>query len=291
VAALLLITGVLTYRGIDARRAADKDDPDTTLARQLLRPLAPRPADPQMAEPEWEALWELAANRRGRLGYRFVEEASRTPGTSRQLRDRAAPALHAAVGLDEERRAEVEALLLARLDDLALGDEQKGDLALAASAWDGLSSPAAGRTARQLAQASKDANDPTASYELARSLSALAPRLESKDAASVATTLVQVMKQDTKGLFALQGLVGCLSALAERLDAKDAGQVATALAQVVKDTKGPSDLQLLAQGLSAVVARMEPKEAATVATQAAATLTQAIKDTKNPSLFGPRELV
>src|SRR5262249_58406918 len=110
-----------------------RDELETTLAHSLLRPLGLQGADKPMTEPEWEALWELAANRRGRLGYRFVEEASRTPATSRQLRDRAPVALPAAVGLDERRRAEVEALLLSRMDGPALGDEQKTDLALAAS--------------------------------------------------------------------------------------------------------------------------------------------------------------
>ena len=39
---------------------------------------------------------------------------------------------------------------MARLDDPALGDEQKTDLALAATAGDGLSSAAADRMALQL---------------------------------------------------------------------------------------------------------------------------------------------
>src|SRR6202035_3355447 len=121
----------------DEKLKRSSDKLETTLARSLLRPLG---GDQLMTDPEREALWELSINRPGRLGYRFVEEASRTPVTSRQLRDRADLALPAAVGLDAERRAEVNALLLARLDDPALGDEQKTDLALAASAWDGLSS-------------------------------------------------------------------------------------------------------------------------------------------------------
>ncbi len=82
-----------------------RDDLETTLARGLLRPLGLQGRDQRMTEPEWEALWELATHRRGRLGYRFVEEASRTPGASRQLRDRASLALPAAVGLDAERRS------------------------------------------------------------------------------------------------------------------------------------------------------------------------------------------
>ena len=136
-----------------------RDDLETTLARSLLRPLALQGGDKPMTDPEWEALWELATNRHGRLGYRFVEEASRTPVTSRQLRDRAALALPAAVGLDAERRDEVEKLLLARLADPALGAEQKRDLALALSAWDGLSGPGAVGTARQLITAMTETND------------------------------------------------------------------------------------------------------------------------------------
>ncbi len=40
-------------------------------------------------------------------------------------------------------------------------------------------------------------------------------------------------------------------------------------------------MQFLVQGLSALAARMEPKEAAQAAAQAAATLTQAMKDPKD----------
>jgi hypothetical protein len=179
---------------------------ETTLARSLLRPLRPatRLQEP-MTEPEWEALWELAANRRGRLGYRFIEEASRTPANSRQLKGRAALALCTAVGLDGERRNDVEALLLARLDDPALSAAHKLDLALAASAWDGLSSSAAIRTARQLTPALSDARDSEAVLPLAQGLAALIDRMEAKEAAMItaqaADALVQVMK-NTKDTYA-----------------------------------------------------------------------------------------
>ena len=53
----------------------------------------------------------------GRVGYRFVEEATLMPLTSRQLRCRAALALHAAVGLDLQVRDDVERLLLSRYED------------------------------------------------------------------------------------------------------------------------------------------------------------------------------
>ncbi|HKI33425.1 MAG TPA: serine/threonine-protein kinase, partial [Gemmataceae bacterium] len=266
-----------------------RDELETTLAQSLLRPLGLQNAfNRRVTEPEWEALWELATNRRGRLGYRFVEEASRTPATSRQLRDRASLALSAAVGLDAERRAEVEAVLMARLDDPALGDEQKRDLALAASAWDGLSNSAARRTAKQLTRAITDARDPRALDSLAGGLSAVVARLDAKDAATVAaqaaTTLVQAMK-GTKEPLALRSLAKGLSAVAGRMEAHDAAtvtaQAATTLVQAIKDMNSLS-LPYLTEGLSAVVARMEAKDVTTVAAQAANILVQAMKDTTFP---------
>jgi hypothetical protein len=238
-----------------------------------------------MTAPEWEALWELAANRRGRLGCRFVEEAARGPVTTRQLRDRAALALHAAVGLDAARRDEVEALLLARLEEPALGDEQKTDLARALSAWDGLSGSAAARTARQFTRALKDTKDRFALEPLARGLSAVAARLEAQEAAvataPAAATLLQALK-DNKNTSALQSLAQGLSAVADRLEAKDAAQAAATFAQAMKDTKDPYTLSALAGALSAVAARLEAKDAARSTGQAAATLAQAMKDTKYP---------
>jgi tRNA A-37 threonylcarbamoyl transferase component Bud32 len=200
VLALLLGTAFSTGFAIDASRQAAKareneadavakgkelaaandaltrtaDDLETTLARSLLRPLGLQGGDKPVIEAEWDALWELAANRhRGRLGYAFVEEASRAPAASRQLRDRAALALSAAVGLDAERRGEVEGLVLARLADPALGAEKKTDLALALSAWDGLSDLGVAATARQLIAAMNNTRDPPALGQLAECLSAL----------------------------------------------------------------------------------------------------------------------
>ncbi len=169
VLALLAGSVISTLFGIQAQRQAERaeqnanklaaanDQLERTLARSLLRPLASQGLTQQVAEPEWDALWELALNRRGRLGLRFVEEASRTPLPSRQLRDRAALALSVAVGLDSERRSEVEAVLLARMEDPELGEEQKTDLAMAAAAWDGLSSAGAVGTAQQLIRAMRSA--------------------------------------------------------------------------------------------------------------------------------------
>jgi hypothetical protein len=277
----------LTRTATDLQRS--RDSLETTLAQSLLGPLALQGGDVPVSDPEWEALWKLAANRPGRLGYRFVEEASRGPVTSRQLRDRAAVALPAAVGLDLKRRDEVEALLLARLDDASVGAEHKTDLARAAAAWDALSGVAASRTAPHLVQAMKDTREPNALQSLAQELSAVSARLEPQEAAQAAAGAAAILLQamrDTKEPYALGLLAQGLSAVSGRLGFKEAAQAAATLTQAIKDTKDPYALRGLAQGLSAVAAWLGPQEAAQAAAQVAATLTQAMKDTKNLLALG-----
>jgi tRNA A-37 threonylcarbamoyl transferase component Bud32 len=313
----------LTRTAADLERS--RDDLETILAHSLFRPLALYGGQGQpVSDPEWEALGELAANRR-RLGYRFVVEASRTPGTSRQLRDRAVVAFHAAVGLDARRRDEVEALLLSRLDDATLPDGQKTDLASAASTWDGLSSSGAARVARQLAHAFKDGRDQTIFTELVGPRAALAARMNAKDAARAAAAVIQTIKR-TKDPDALRVLAQGLSALAARMEAKDAAaataeaatiivqvmeetdsrhwslpqalwwvsrhmqaedaaRAATSLVRLMEQTKDRDALPNLASGLSALVSRMETKEATDAAGAATTILIQVIEDSKEPKDF------
>jgi hypothetical protein len=99
----------LRMRGTELDKA--NDQLETTLARSLLRPLGLQslrlgaPSQP-LNDPEIEALRELAENRGERLGRRFMEEALRSPTTTQQLRARAEWAMHAAVGLAPDKRAD-----------------------------------------------------------------------------------------------------------------------------------------------------------------------------------------
>ena len=259
-----------------------RDDLETALARSLLRPLALQGSGQAMTEPEWLALWELAANRRGHLGYRFVEEASRTPVTSRQLRDRGALALLAVVGLDDQRRTEVETLLLARLADPALGAEQKKDLALAAVAWDGLSASAAVRTARPLLHFMTTTKEPETLRGLGKSMLDLTGRMEARDACS---TLAQAIEAN-KDPWALLGLAQGLSALSDHLEPRLAAQVATTLAHALKETKDPSGFSPLVRALLVVTAHLEARDAAPTAT----ILAQAFRDTRDPAALSSLSL-
>jgi tRNA A-37 threonylcarbamoyl transferase component Bud32 len=254
-----------------------RDDLEGTLARSLLRPLALQPGP--LTEPEIEALWELVEDRSGRLGPRLVEEALRSPKTIRQLKVRAEPALQAAVGLDEGKRAQVARLLAERMQDPHLDDGQRADLVLTPIALEELKPEGAARVAQALTQAMAKTDDPDSLRSLAEGLSALAARIGPPEAAQAATALTQAMPRTTD-VYALSGLAQGLSALAARMEPREA---AATLTQAMANTNNPSGLDLLAGRLWALAARMEPPEAA----QAAATLTRAMTRTNNPSTLGP----
>jgi hypothetical protein len=143
----------------------------------------------------------------------------------------------------------------------------------------------AANAATTLLQAMKETKNPFALRSLAEGLSAVATRMEAKDAATVtaqaATTFFQAMK-DTKDTHSVCALAQGLSALGAPLEAEDAARAATTLVQAIKETNNGLDLGLLAlhlQDLSASAAHMEPKDAA----QAFTTLVQVMKDTKEPN--------
>jgi hypothetical protein len=256
--------------------ARTANDLETTLARSLLRPLGSRDWYDPITGPEWEAMWQLATNRRGRLGYRFVEEALASRVTIRQLRLRAALALPVAVGLDDERRAEVEALLVARMDDPGVGDDFRLDLAWAAAEWGGLSRAAAARTARPLVRAMAGGKERNEARPLAHGLAAAATRMEARDAAAV---LAEAMKRADDA--DLKQLAPALAAVAARLGPGDAAQAARDLARVMADSTHPATLSSLAQALAAVAARAEAADSADAAARAAARLGQVMKGTQD----------
>jgi tRNA A-37 threonylcarbamoyl transferase component Bud32 len=272
--ALAAANETLTRRTDDLKRS--RDGLERTVARSLLAPLAAQGSNNAVSPPEWEAMWQLAANRPGRLGYRFVEEAARAPVTSRQLADRAAVALPAAVGLDPEVRDEVETLLVTRLADAAVDAEHQTALARAAAALEGLRGAAASRTARHLLQAVKETKEASALQGLAQDLVAVSTRLEPREAADTLTRAIQ----DTREPYAWRSLVEGLSAVSARQGGKETAGAAAAVAAVftraLNDGKKGYDLQTLAQGLSAVSALLEPEEAARVA----ATFTRTMKLTE-----------
>ncbi|MBI1918234.1 MAG: hypothetical protein HYS12_26375 [Planctomycetes bacterium] len=203
---------------------------------------------------------------------RFVEEALRRPAWTRQLKERMAFALHAAVGLDSRRRARVEQLLGQELRKEGITPEQQVDVALTLSRFEIRDPAVMGSAAQVLAQAISNTTDYDALRELVHGLSALTARMEPKQAVGV---LTQAMTKTTNP-GALRSLAQGLSAVAARMEPK---QAAAILAQTMTETTDSDALGELAEGLSVVAARLEPKEAAAVCSQTADILARAVSKT------------
>jgi hypothetical protein len=115
--------------------------------------------------------------------------------------------------------------------------------------------------------------DPNALLDLAWALSSLACRLEPKEAAVLARTVVEAMTKTTN---ALLSLAQALSSLAGQLEPKEAAahtaKATSRLVEVMTKTTDPSELYSLAQALSSLAGRLEPNEAADRAVVVARTI-------------------
>jgi hypothetical protein len=275
----------------------NRDELEAALGRSLLSPLGLQRSLPaslgvlHLTDQEIEALWELASQRSVGVRNRFVSEALKKPMFTRQLRNRATPALHAAVGLDLGQRKAVEGLLWEPLQQDSVPESQRLDIAFVAAALGDLNPRLAATAVRTLAHAMTKTTDPYTLGTLAEGLAALAVRLESKEAADhcaqAARTLTQAMTKP--GALAVgEPLALGLAAVATRLEPEEAAghraRAARILIQAMCKTN-PYALRALPQGL-AVLARLDPKEA----TRAAHTLTQAMTNSTNPYALRERAL-
>ncbi|MFI5456287.1 MAG: protein kinase [Isosphaerales bacterium] len=138
----------------DTRKA--RDEIEGTFARSLLRPLDLAGDAKEVLSPtEVEALWELAGHGSGLLGLRLVDEATRSPMTTRQLCARSEPVLLAAVGLAQNKREQALKLLIGRLAETGLPLAQKADIALTALELTDRGGPETGACEQALAGAIK----------------------------------------------------------------------------------------------------------------------------------------
>src|SRR5205814_10292179 len=121
-ASLLAGTAISTYFAIEAnaranaerdarqRAEAAEDGLEKETALSLIGPLDPK-GGATLSQPEVEALWRLAGTGNERLRLRFLDEAMRTEMTAGLLRLRAEWFVHAAIGVDPQRRERAERLL------------------------------------------------------------------------------------------------------------------------------------------------------------------------------------
>jgi serine/threonine protein kinase len=254
----------------EAKLAKSNDKLLKSAARLALRPLAlqaqPNQPVPPLSGPEIESVWEVASSEDGRFGVLFVEEALRNPVSTRQLKDRAAVALHAAVGLDGRRRRQVEELLAKCLQTKEITQEQQVNVALCLADLGGVDRPLAGRTAAILTQAMSKTTDEYALQYLSQGLSAVATRMEPSEAAA---TLTQAMSKAMNNPRDLKVLTQGLSGSAAHLEPEEAAEVAARLTRTMSNTADWSTVpvQCLSESLSAVAIRMKPKEGAATLTE------------------------
>jgi hypothetical protein len=178
-----------------------------------------------------DALWELAESPSDRVRLLFVENAVETPSKARQLRNRAELALHAAAGLDRQRRERVEAILLRHLRDDSTSLAFREEVAQAA-AQANPSSELAAAAARILTEALAKETNPVARSYLAEGLSAVAARLGPEEAARLLTEALakETDSRDKRSL--TQGLV----TVSVRLGPEEAVQRSLLAARAVVST-------------------------------------------------------
>jgi tRNA A-37 threonylcarbamoyl transferase component Bud32 len=264
--------------------AESNDNLLTSVARSLLRPLAAQNLH-ELSDPEIDSLWELASTKEDRLRLRFVQEALRGPVTMRQLKDRAAVAMQAAVGLDSGTRTQMQHLLGKRLEAKGIESDEQAVVALTLAHLGVNDQSVAGRTITILTQAMGQTTHPHEWADLSQGVSAVAVHLDQKEASRSAALLALAIRM-TRNPYELKYYAQCLSVVASCLEPKESaavcGQAAGTLAQKMTKTTSTRVLPSIAQGLSLLVARMEAKESTTVCARAAGTLSQAITTTTTP---------
>jgi hypothetical protein len=298
------------------RAEAAEDGLEKETALSLVGPLDPKGSD-TLNQPEIEAAWRLAGTGNERLRFRFLEEALRAEGTASQLRARAEWFIHAAVGLDPQRRERAERLLAEAMRDphrplrlrgeiawIALAVSERGAPIRRASAevigqgwaagedpklrdaWRGLLLARAGEFApadasRVMSQALAREQDAGARRELAEGLAAAAAQLEPGEAARVcaepARLLTQALAQEQDDK-ARKELAEGLAALAWRLGPTEAARV---LNQLLAQEKDAHAARQVAEALVGVARWMEPAEAARACAEAAGFLNRALAQEKD----------
>src|SRR5262249_17914694 len=197
--------------------------------------------------------------------------AVRDPIMARQFKNRAEPALHAALGLDSAKRLEIERLLCAHLQDPKLPHAHQADLALIAVVLGGLTPEAGAKGARTLIEALDHVKDPIAYQELAVGLANLAASIEADEAARLclqaATVLLRILPKRTHTSF--EPIATGLAALAARLEARDAARVCSQAAASLTMTMNANSSRswvedAFSKSVIVLAPYLEPEEAANV---------------------------
>jgi hypothetical protein len=291
-ASLLAGTVISTYFAVAANQRANaeraerqraqaaEDGMEREVALSLIGPLdlkGPR----ALSLPEVEVLWRLAATTSERLRQRFFEESLRTETAATKLRHRAPWCVHAAVGLDPQRRTRAEQVLAKSMrepnNSLRIRTETAW-LALELSDW---GSPTNRESAEVIAQGWAAEENAELRDTWREVLLASAQRVAPTEATGLMSqALAQEKNSNVRGQLAHR-----LAAVVGRLEPAEAARMcanaAHVLTQALVQEEDSSSRYELASGLKAVVGRLEPAEAAGLCANATRVLKQALAQQKD----------
>jgi hypothetical protein len=260
----------------EAATSAALESVEVTLADGLLRPLGHQSGSVNAYE--LNALWDLAdlPKERDRARLLFVERALSKPETAHQLDRRAYLAMHAAVGLDRQRRMRTLEQVRLRLADAQQDPRVRlvcVHLEIALADNDPTFAQAAALVIEDALASTTNAAE---IQSLAQDFYAVSANLDKEQSAKLSSRAAQAIVRamtktdDANGLRALAlGLKAVSGQLEPGQATQTAGQGAQAVLRVLNKTKDPAALRALAQGLQALSGTLDKDEAAHDATQAA----------------------
>lgn len=264
----------------------------TTAAQSLFGPwgvqIQPFLPIPALNEHEIRSLWTLASTKDPLLRTRLIEEALQDQTYMRQLKDRAAFVLHAAVGLETDRRKHFERLLgeyLLAKKDLPAHPEH---VALSLTRLGAYDRSFRSKAVAVLMQAMSKKTSTVDWQELVGGISLVAPLMEPEDASESAVLILQAMRQAvTEGRVEdpLPYLAQAMAAVAPRLALQEAAEtcgVATALlAQALSQTTNAQRMRSLSEGLSTLADYLDLLDSAKTRRRAAAILAKFMTTTQD----------
>jgi hypothetical protein len=260
---------------------AEREQVDSTLAQILARPLGYQ--EGPLTVGEQDALWEVAVTKSDRVRLLFFDKAMASPESALRMRRRADLAVQAAVGLDTDRRARLQALLLHKLQDDDVDREVREVCACLGAALGEPEEALARKGCQALLAAMAATTDANALNRQARSVAILAACLPRAEVHRICAPETQhflhlmAKTNDPRTLSQLGHALGALGRLGP-----NGTQVCAKGARIVLDLLAkPTDLEALSalgQALESLTEGLALDEAAKVCTMAVLAIMDRLAD-------------
>jgi hypothetical protein len=272
---------------------AAQRDLEEVLAIALVQPLLqPDAGKLHLSKPGVDALWRLSQKPPERLWLRFVENVRHSSKPVHELRWMAEPVLIASIGLDPEKREQMEKLQTEFLQNETLDRGEALRVAVVAAALEDLRPTTARKIADFLLEVLPSLNHAdNREQDVAHTLVKLTKSMEPLEAGQVLSRAAQLLtqayekeKQDRPYL--ADGLV----AVAGGLEPRDACRVLIEALQkeFLEKEPYPETHRRLVDALASIISQLEPVQAARIAEQVCNVLAVALE--KSPDGWRRSEL-